>query len=367
MKTCSWRSLVLLIVAIWAVVAPGGLARVRGAEALPDRLTDQEFWRMVGEFSEPNGSFQSDNLVSNESLFQQVVPSLQRQKSRDAYLGVAPDQNFTYIAALEPRIAFIVDIRRGNLHAHLMYKALFELSSDRADFYGRLFSRRRPDGLGAMSGADEIVAAIAGVTKSEALYKENVRAIEEQLIRKHGFRLTEQDVQGLEYVYEMFWTFGPDITYQSSNSTGRGRFRLGNMPSYSALQVATDAEGRNRSYLANEENFRFVKSLEAKNLIVPIVGDFAGPKALRAVGRYLADHGATVSAFYVSNVEQYLFQNDVWRNFYDNVATLPLSDDSLFIRSIRGLEVLDPIKGMLRDVAEGRVQSYPDLRTRGGR
>lgn len=344
------------------------LRALRGeSESLPERLSDQDFWRLVTEFSEPNGYFQSDNLVSNERLFQQVVPSLQRQRSRDAYLGVAPDQNFTFIAGLEPKIAFIVDIRRGNLQAQLMYKALFELSADRAEFYGRLFSRRRPDGLNAMSGAHEIVLAYAEVPKSEMLYKENLRAIEDQLVRKHGFHMSEEDLRGLEYVYGMFATFGPDITYQSSNASGRARFRFGNMPSYAALQVATDGEGRNRSYLANEDNFRFIKQLETRNLIVPVVGDFAGPKALRAVGRYLADHGATVAAFYVSNVEQYLFQNDVWRNFYDNVTALPLTEDSVFIRSIGGLEVLDPIKGLLRDVADGRVQTYPDLRLRGGK
>ena len=65
------------------------------------------------------------------------------------YLGVGPEQNFTYIAALKPAMVFIVDVRRGNLQLHLMYKALFELSADRADFVARLFSKERPAGLTA--------------------------------------------------------------------------------------------------------------------------------------------------------------------------------------------------------------------------
>src|SRR5205814_381591 len=79
------------------------------------------------------------------------------------YMGVGPEQNFTYIVALKPKIAFIIDIRRGNLDLQLMYKALFELSKDRAEFVSRLFSRRRPDGLGPQSSVRETFAA-SGLT-----------------------------------------------------------------------------------------------------------------------------------------------------------------------------------------------------------
>ncbi len=96
--------------------------------------------------------------------------------------------------------------------------------------------------------------------------------------------------------------------------------------------VATDGIGAERSYLASEDSFTFVKNMETHNLIVPVVGDFAGPKALRAVGSYLKDRGVTVTAFYVSNVEEYLQRNSVWPKFCANVAALPLDSDSVFIR-----------------------------------
>src|SRR6186997_2217647 len=105
------------------------------AEALPQRLDDRTFWTLVTEFSEPNGFFRSDNLVSNETVFQHVIPPLQQTLGPvSAYVGVGPDQNFTYIAGLRPRIAFIVDIRRGNLLLHLMYKALIEMAPTRQEF-----------------------------------------------------------------------------------------------------------------------------------------------------------------------------------------------------------------------------------------
>jgi hypothetical protein len=44
-------------------------------------------------------------------------------------------------------MAFIVDIRRGNMLELLLYKALFEISNDRAEFLSRLFSRPMPAAL----------------------------------------------------------------------------------------------------------------------------------------------------------------------------------------------------------------------------
>ncbi len=116
-----------------------------------------------------------------------------------------------------------------------------------------------------------------------------------------------------------------------------GGFGRGNMPTYATLQVATDTAGKNWAYLATEANYRWLKDFETKNLLVPVVGNFAGPKAIRAVAQYLKEHHAVVGAFYTSNVEQYLFQqDDEWSRFYKNVATLPLDSTSTFIRSIGG-------------------------------
>src|SRR5262249_540540 len=120
----------------------------RAAESLPAQLTDEQFWKLSTELSEPDGNFRSDNLLSNELWFQYIIPELTSvAKSGRVYMGVGPEQNFTYIAALKPKMAFIVDIRRGNLDLHLMYKAIFELSKDRAAFVGLLFSRARPESL----------------------------------------------------------------------------------------------------------------------------------------------------------------------------------------------------------------------------
>jgi hypothetical protein len=138
--------------------------------------------------------------------------------------------------------------------------------------------------------------------------------------------LSSDDLDGIKYIYQNFYQFGPAINYTSSINGRSGA------ASYALLMETTDGSGTERSYLASEENFTFVKNMEARNLIVPVVGDFAGPKALRTVGSYLKERGATVTAFYVSNVEDYLQRNGAWPKFCANVAALPLDSNSVFIR-----------------------------------
>ena len=312
-------------------------AAASATSVVAQHLTDQEFWSLVTELSEPGGSFRSENLLSNELRLQYVIPDLLRNTPRGrAYIGVGPEQNFTYIAAVQPSIAFIVDIRRGNLQLQLMYKALFELSTDRADFVARLFSRKPSVGLEFEATAKQLFDALMFSEPSEALYERTLKQIEAQLSVKHGFPLSPDDLKGIAHVFHAFYTFGPDINYSSSESDG-GTATSGNYrPTYAELMTATDNEGHARSYLASDESFTFVKMLEARNLIVPVVGDFAGPRALRAVGSYLKTHSAIVSAFYVSNVEQYLRAERVWGAFCGNAARLPIDETSTFIRAGRG-------------------------------
>ena len=371
----------------WSPSAP--VQAVGTAGPVPARLTDQQFWGLVARVSEPGGHFRSENLVSNEHTFQYVIPSLVERVQGGVYLGVAPDQNFTYIAAIQPKIAFIVDIRRGNLLEHLMYKAVIELSADRAEFVSRLFSRPRPPGLGSASSVEELCAAFAESNMSEALYAENLDAIRAHLVDTHDFPLSALDLEQLETIYWQFFWQGPDIRYTMSAPVpspfaGRsfgGFTRRGfwsNFPTYQELVQQTDWEGRSWSYLASEERFAYLKAFEERNLLVPVVGNFAGPKALRAVGRYVREHGETVSAFYVSNVEQYLFQDGLWEDFYRNVAMLPVDDSSTFIRSVSSrtgydgprqwsdgrATVLDPIRASVSDFLAGRIRRYYDINSR---
>jgi hypothetical protein len=320
------------------LLVPSGRLLATPADTLPERLTNEEFWRLSQDSSEPNGYFQSDNLVSNEVYLQWVIPDLlARAKQNGVYLGVGPEQNFTYIAALKPRMVFITDVRRGNLCMQLMYKAIFELSKDRADFLELLFNKKRPAGLTDKSTAADLANAFWDVqTSSEDVYKANLKRIEDHLTKTHGLPLSSDDLGGVEYIYYHFYWDGMRINYNSSSPNANNGRGGGSMSFYGDLMLLTDGSGVSRYYLQNEESYKFLKDLETRNMLVPVVGNFAGPKALRAVGKYVRDHGATVSAMYLSNVEQYLTQDGIWGYFCSNVASMPLDESSTFIRSVRG-------------------------------
>ena len=307
-----------LAVGLGLELAPAASRSAGGGAELPARLSDRDFWRMSTDFSEPSGFFRSDTLTSNELGFQRVIPELVGlTRPGGTYLGVGPEQNFTYIAAMRPAFAIIFDIRRGNMLVQLMYKALFELAKDRAEFLSMLFSKPRPPGLGAKSTAADLFAAFGASPASDALYQQNLAAIQNHLTKTHGLTLSPEDLSGIEYVHHTFY---------------RNGFAVRPSPTYAELMTQTDGAGTNRSYLATEASFVFLKDLESKNLVVPVVGDFGGPKAIRAAGVYLKEHGTTVTAFYLSNVEQYLYQNKM-AAFCRSVASLPLDASSTFIRS----------------------------------
>src|SRR5262249_47227009 len=157
----------------------------------------------------------------------------------------------------------------------------------------------------------EIFNAFGTATSDEKYFEDNYKAILDDLQTKHHFPLTDTDVKGIRFVYEYFGQYGPDLTYwMSGGFGGRGGFR--NPPTYRDIATGTDAAGELRGYLATDENYKILKTLEAKNLLIPVVGNFAGPKALRAVGAWLKEKHAVVSAFYLSNVEQYLNMDGIW-------------------------------------------------------
>jgi hypothetical protein len=368
-----------------------------GQSTIPSRLSDKDFWQFIVDVSEPGGYFRSDNFLSNEMGFQHPIPELKKTTSPGGvYLGVGPEQNFSYIAALQPKLAVIFDIRRQNMVQHLMYKSLFETSADRGEFLAKLFSRMRPAGLDSATTPVALFQAFVDAQPDSLAYRRNLLAIRDWWTKQHGFPFSAEDSASLDYVYSAFYQAGPLINYSfrpnttrpvpdslvrvvtpgsSPNSSPRvviysGGFGRG-MASYSELQTATDASGNYLAYLASEANYRWIKDLETRNMLIPVVGDFAGPKAIRSVGQYLRDHQATVTAFYLSNVEHYLFQQgDDWRRWFENAGTLPLNATSTFIRSGRGgtsmgvtglASLLASMQDQLKAFAEGRINFYYDV------
>lgn len=356
-----WRAgLALALSAAIAVGSPHvpGPAAARQSEPTLT-LTDEAFWSLVTDMSEPDGTFRSDNLVSNEVAYQHVIPAMRRVAPRGAYIGVGPDQNFTYIGTLEPAVAFIVDVRRGNLRLHLLYKALFEVSPTRTEFVERLFGRHAPEPADA--APDRWLDAVAREAPEGRLVAAARAAIVDRLVRARGFPLSAADRAAIGMLHQAFVRYGPGVTY----GTSAGELDRG-APSFADLQGASDLSGLEHGYLASDDVYAAVRARHLANAIVPVVGDFGGPHALAAVSAWLEAHGMVLSVFYASNVEEYLFGDGRWPAFYDSLGAMPRGEDSLLIRSTSGSSRLDPILGLLADVRSGKIRTYADITGRVG-
>jgi hypothetical protein len=344
------------------------------AGSLPAQLTEAEFWRIFTEFSEPSGDYPFQNFMTNEETIQDVMPVLTRvAKPGGVYLGVAPEQNFTYVAGLKPRMAFVFDIRRQNALVHLMYKALFEMSPTRADFVSRLFSIKTPDRTPTTARPNALFLALDGLQGDRTYYTENLAAIKDNF-SKHKFALSMDDLQKIEYIYDVFFRAGPAIDYKFASEWPAN---MAPAPNYAQAMIDTAADGKQWSFLATEENYQVIREMQLKNLFIPLVGDFSGSKAIKALAAFLKQHNATVSAFYLSNVEFYLAPPrgtpEKLQNFYENAAALPIDSSSLFIRFVglpeavanlrwwkqsRWLQTVSPMIDLRNKINAGEMPTY---------
>src|SRR5438128_12625749 len=203
-----------IAVALAVLIIPLSL---KPADTLPAQIPDVGFWRMVTGFSEEAGSSRFQ-YMSNEREFAALIPELKKStKPGGVYLGVGPEQNFSYIAALRPRIAFIFDIRRENMLEHLIYKAVFEMSPTRVEFVSRLFSRRTPAGLSDKSTVSELFQAFGRVPGDAQLFTQNLEAIKDLLVKNRRFLLTSQDQSEVDGVYRTFFNAGSGFLYPGRN------------------------------------------------------------------------------------------------------------------------------------------------------
>lgn len=287
------------------------------------------FARLIEDLSEDPGFFPSDNLVSNETSYLHVIGGLAtRGIHGGGYLGVGPEQGFAYIAEIEPAIAFVIDIRRDNLLLHLLMKAMFERSRHRLDYLCLLYGRSLPAaGTVADSTLDALLGYIDSTPFDSAVHAGNHRDLARR-IDGFGLSLSDTDRATIDRFHREFATTGLALRYTNQGRSFRPWF-----PTVRDIYQATDLDDRPASYLATEERWHRIRTMQREDRIVPVVGDLAGPHAVRAVGDYLRARGLAVSAFYLSNVESYLFRNGSFGAFADNVRSLPADSSSALIRS----------------------------------
>lgn len=304
--------------------APAPAAPLASVEpAAPAAPSPREFTAQFSGFSEGDRYFFSDNYISNETSYLQVADELEPRGG--AYVGVGPEQNFTYIARTRPEVAYIVDIRRGNALLHLMYKGIFHAAKNRSEFVARLVGRE--GALEETPGASlaQVLEAGAGSPASDAEF-ERVHAPLLHYIQKDlGVRLSAKDLETLRDTHSAFFKQRLDLRFELHQKNGR------HYPSLGELLQAKSASGTG-SFLAQAADYEFLRQMQERHQIVPIVGDFAGDQALAKLAEELERRKLTVSVFYTSNVEQYLMEPETWKRWVRNVEALPTNAESVFVR-----------------------------------
>ncbi len=325
-------------------------------------VRDQNLSKVVESLSEPDAGKAADNFVTNEDSFARVATDLERLAPRDGvYLGVGPDQNFTYIARAQPRLAFILDFRRRNSLLHFVHKALFALADDRAGYLTRLLARA-PRPLPANPSADDLVAAFEGVELDRARLIELTAKVADTL---RPFNLLS-DPECLEMATIQAKLAGPGLSCRF--------LALPMYPTLGRLIRAHDLQNEPAHFLAQEAWYQAVRTLQIGDRVIPLVGDFAGPHALNALGEWLRRRGLAVSVFYASDVEFFLLRSGRLNAYADNLARLPWKKDAVLIRtSTREINhperqggdssttILRPAADFIEKVRAGGIRSVDDL------
>ena len=360
-----------LLLASAAVLAGRGAA----SQTPPQTSAPASFASIISRLSEPGGDFGGDNLISNEQSYLHVLPALEQARvTGGAYLGVGPDQNFSYIAAIKPDVAFIIDIRRDNLLLHLLFKAIFALAPTRVEYLSLLTGRAAPDAATTWRDAtvDKVIAYIDGAKPMSEPAQQQLKARLEAAIKRSGVPLSAADLATIDLWHRSFVSAGLSLVFQARGQPPRSYY-----PSFRDLLRETDRAGRQRGFLASDEAYQFVRGLESRDLVIPVVGDVSGPHAMAAIAADIAARGERLSAFYISNVEFYLYRDGTFPAFVENLKRLPRNERSTMIRSVfpsgymgrlpqsvpgyYSTSLTQPLGAMLADLAAGRYRSYYDL------
>jgi hypothetical protein len=362
------RSTLLAVVTALTVFASASPARAQAP--------DTTFPALVARLSEPGGYFDSDNIITNELSYLHVASQLQKVGVHGGlYLGVGPDQNFSYIALIRPSVALMVDIRRDNLLEHLLFRSIFAMAKNRFEYLCLLLGRPVPADAEKWTGrkTSDILAYLSRTPADPAAVAATKKASNAR-ITAMGVVLDSSDRAVIDRYRAEFAASGLETRYSSLGRNNRMDY-----PSYGDLITATDRAGRQIGYLADEDAFQYVRSMEVRGRIVPVIGNVAGDRAMRAIARYATENRLHVSAFYISNVEQYLIQRDEGFDRYAaNVKALPHDATSVIIRSFFGrlgrqhplflpgdgnlsTSMIEPFDSFLHRYADGQIRGYGDL------
>jgi hypothetical protein len=287
-----------------------------------------------------------NNYVSSETSQLQVAPLLlERHRRGGAYIGVGAEQNYSYIALVEPEVAFIIDPRRSIVMLHLLYKAMFDEARTRSEFVSYMVGRPydASDEPPGNAGVADVIAHVEDLGRFAELRKTTLARLTDRITTKYGFKLTAKDRATLAEINQAFYDHGFDIRFEQTSGVDPGYVKFRD-------QLALRAPNRQElGFLARDRSFRYVQRMHRENRIFVLTGDLAGDKALSGIAAYLRAEQIPLRTFYLSNLEEPLFAQKAWKKWVKNLEALPTDEEAVFIRSWFG--------------GERHPQQIPGLRT----
>ena len=354
----------VVTVVLTAVLACSGVAA--------DRIQPPStFAQQITALSEPEGYFDTDNLISNESSYQQVLPELRRTRrftaaptwvsgrTRTSHTSRRRALRSPSSSTSAATIFCCTSCSRRCSRSHVPASTTSR-SSSAAPCPPRSSAWRAAPVDRLVSYVDAPALRLPPSTHCGRGSTPPSPAV--------GVTLSAEDLRTIDRFHRRFIEEGVSLRFQSTGRPPRSYY-----PTY---RRASDRHGWIRPSGQLPRLRRRVPVSERSpgpRQVIPVVGDLSGPSAIAAIGKLLGVRRIEVSAFYVSNVEFYLFGEGAFPRYITNLGRLPHAGNSVIIRSVFGgfaggyrpgdssVSRLQSIDELLTGVAAGKIQYYGDL------
>ncbi len=320
-----------------------------------------KYGAILAELSDRETGPAADNFVSNEDSYPRVTSEIARTvPPNTAYLGVGPDQNFTFIAHARPSLAVIVDYRKRNQLLHLLHKALFTLSENRVEYLS-LLTARKPQ-VANDASAEGLVTAFTKVEFDRTQLEVASRRITEFL-------------RPLSILSDADWPTLQTIHARLAGPGMNARFLALTMyPTFGKMIATPSRDNKSAHFLADERLYQVVRNTHRHDAILPLIGDFANGPCLTKLADFLRKSRQEIGLFYISDVEFFLLRAGKFANYIQNLERLPWARNAQIIRTstreinhperVKGdssTTIIRPFADFLAHAKSGKIQAIDDL------
>ncbi|WP_422772381.1 hypothetical protein ACN28C_04875 [Plantactinospora sp. WMMC1484] len=265
---------------------------------MPHPAFDDAVRRSLHTAVEPS-NYRLDCFVTNELAYNDVLTRCWPTGTTGGYVGVGPCQNLTYVGALRPRCAVIVDSRLDNVLLHLIFKLIMERATNPVEYLATLLSRQ----IGAPSpgqGPDFLISAVEAGPASAELFDANLKWLTTELSGR--WPLTEMHQARVAALYEEFFRRQLDITNVDAPTAAN----LDEAPTLREVIRARTSRGVNLHFLTDSDRYDYVRQMHLDGRIIPILGNVGTAETVDRVNELLRTHDEALATLYVSNVEEHV-------------------------------------------------------------